>query len=68
MEAILPIFVFCGWHLVVLALGAAIGYYRPWRWRIVRPETYDQAAQPGHNARYEYEDDDDVFTRARVRQ
>jgi hypothetical protein len=63
MEAILPIFVFCGWHLVVLALGAAIGYYRPWRWRIVRPET-----QPGHNARHEYEEDDDVFARARVRQ
>jgi hypothetical protein len=37
-DIIFPLFMFCGWHLLVLGAGAAIGYFRPWTWRIVVPE------------------------------
>lgn len=63
MDMLGPLFLFCGWHLIVLAVGVAIGLYKPWRWRIVRPEqSYHPAVIGGGNHQhpqyYELEEDD----------
>lgn len=64
MEAILPMCLFCGWHLLVLGVGVWIGHSRPWRWRIVREGDYAASPTAQTNAR-PYYDEEDVFETVR---
>jgi len=65
MDILGPLFLFCGWHFIVLAIGIAIGHYKPWRWRIVRPGApHPQAVGGGNNhqhPQYYDEVEEDVF-------
>ena len=47
MEILLPLVLFCFWHLLVLGVGVWIGSQRPWRWRIVRDGSQGDMSRNG---------------------
>lgn len=62
MDFILPLFLFCGWHLLVLGVGVWIGANRPWQWRIVRDNS---SYVRGTNSRTPYTEEEEVFTKVK---
>ena len=59
-DILFPLFLLCGWHLLVLLAGVAIGHFRPWRWRIVTQPPEGHAPPPPP-----LNEEDDVFARVK---